>query len=98
MRACSAPTARLDRCVLAGRPASAGTDRILVLREQLRLVEVELASAHEQLRQANKELADAERAWRRQLRSPRTQARQTRRERRGELWLQDGDAIDHEEE
>ena len=41
-------------CVLAGRPASSGyaTDRILVLREQLRRLEVELASAHEALRQA----------------------------------------------
>ena len=84
----------------ARRPISTGisTDRILVLREQLRLVEVELASAHEALRWANKELDDADRAWRRQLRSVHTHARRTRRDRRGELWLQDGDAIDHEEE
>lgn len=80
-------------CVLAGRPASSGyaTDRILVLREQLRRLEVELASAHQGLRQAYKELDDADRAWRRQLRTPRT-----RRDSRGELWLQAGDAIDHE--
>ena len=78
----------------AGRPASTGhaADRLLVLREQLRRLEVELASAHEALRQANKDLQDAERSWRRQLRKPRT-----RRDSRGELWLQDGDAIDHEE-
>jgi hypothetical protein len=77
----------------AGRPASSGyaTDRILVLREQLRRLEVELASAHQGLRQAYRELDDADRAWRRQLRKNRT-----RRDRRGELWLQAGDAIDHE--
>ena len=83
-RACAPP---------AGRPASSGyaTDRILVLREQLRRLEVELASAHQGLRQAYRELDDADRAWRRQLRKNRT-----RRDRRGELWLQAGDAIDHE--
>ena len=39
---------------VAGRSASTGyaTDRLLVLREQLRRLEVELASAHEALRQA----------------------------------------------
>ena len=79
--------------VLAGRPASSGyaTDRVLVLREQLRRLEFELASAHQGLRQAYKELDDADRALRRQLRSSRT-----RRDSRGELWLQAGDAIDHE--
>ena len=92
----AAPAPRTSVCavgVLAGRPASSGyaTDRILVLREQLRRLEVELASAHQGLRQAYKELDDADRAWRRQLRTPRT-----RRDSRGELWLQAGDAIDHE--
>ena len=84
---------RARSACVAGRPASSGyaTDRVLVLREQLRRLEFELASAHQGLRQAYKELDDADRALRRQLRSSRT-----RRDSRGELWLQAGDAIDHE--